>query len=257
MKNSLKITSAILVGWLVVAGIVLSQNGWAYGRIVQQSANAPSEISSIQASSLSDIEKSALAYQYREEMVARDLYTHFSTLYEDGVFKNIAESEQNHMDSVKSLLNRYGLPVPVGYTELQSTFDELKASGSTSLQSALEVGLKVEMLDIEDITKTIKMTDNDDLKLVFANIGGASYNHLRGFSKAITSHGYGTSVDISRYLSTDELQSRGSLQYKLSETLQKEGIALPTGAGVGHKQWGTGPSHHGNSGGMRKGMGRE
>jgi hypothetical protein len=169
-------------------------------------------------------------------MVARDLYTHFSTLYEDGVFKNIAESEQNHMDSVKSLLNRYGLPVPVGYTELQSTFDELKASGSTSLQSALEVGLKVEMLDIEDITKTIKMTDNDDLKLVFANIGGASYNHLRGFSKAITSHGYGTSVDISRYLSTDELQSRGSLQYKLSETLQKEGIALPTGAGVGHKQ---------------------
>lgn len=35
------------------------------------------------------------------------------------------------------------------------------------------------MLDIEDIAKAIKTSDNDDLKLIFTNIGGASYNHLR------------------------------------------------------------------------------
>jgi hypothetical protein len=32
------------------------------------------------------------------------------------------------------------------------------------------VGVKIEILDIDDITKTIKSTDNDDIKIVFTNI---------------------------------------------------------------------------------------
>lgn len=147
--------------------------------------NQQSGISTIPITSLSEAEKTALTYQYSEEMVARDLYTYFATRYPDAVFSHIAKSEQQHMDAVKTLLDRYSLPIPTGYGTLQSTFDSLKSAGSTSLQSALEVGLKVEMLDIDDTMKTIKMSDNDDIKLVFANIGGASYNHLRGFSKAL------------------------------------------------------------------------
>ena len=82
---------------------------------------------SIAPSALSEQEKADLAFQYREEMVARDMYEYFHTLYQDPEFKTIADSEQQHMDSVKTLLDRYSLPLPTGYGELQTTFDALKA----------------------------------------------------------------------------------------------------------------------------------
>lgn len=210
-------------------------------------ANPSSTLSSVPASPLSEAEAASLAYQYSEEMVARDLYSYFATLYPDAVFKSIAASEQTHMDAVKALLDRYSVTVPTGYGELQSTFDALKSAGETSRQAALEVGLKVEMLDIEDIKKAIESTDNDDLKLVFANIGGASYNHLRGFSKALSANGYAPSVDISEYLSATEIASRGSLQYKLSETLADEGISVPDKGGM----------HQGNGKSGQNGMKRD
>lgn len=64
------------------------------------------------------------------------------------------------------------------------------------------------MLDIDDIANTIKNTDNDDLKAVFLNIGGASYNHLRGFSQELSRDGYDSMIDTSKYLSDTELSSR-------------------------------------------------
>jgi hypothetical protein len=128
---------------------------------------------------LSDAEKQELYYGYSEEKLAHDLYTYFYSLYGTQTFQNIANSESQHMTAVKTLLDRYSLATPTDYGTLQSTFDSLRVEGEKSLQSALEVGLKVEMLDIEDIKDTIKTTDNDDLKIVFTNIGGASYNHMR------------------------------------------------------------------------------
>lgn len=128
-------------------------------------------ISNVAASPLSEDEKRLISYQYSEEMLARDAYAHFFALYGDRTFQNIAESEQKHMDAVKTLLDRYSLPVPTGYGELQSTFDTLKTEGEKGKKEALEVGLKIETLDIEDMVKAVKATDNDDLKIVFANIG--------------------------------------------------------------------------------------
>lgn len=128
-------------------------------------------IANVAASPLSEDEKRLISYQYSEEMLARDSYANFFKLYGDQAFQNIAESEQKHMDAVKTLLDRYSLPVPTGYGELQSTFDSLKAEGEKGRKEALEVGLKIESLDIEDMVKAIKATDNDDAKIVFANIG--------------------------------------------------------------------------------------
>lgn len=190
--------------------------------------NPTLDLTTIPVATLSEAEKTALIYQYREEMVARDLYSYFATVYPDAVFSNISKSEQQHMDAVRVLLDRYSLPLPTGYANFQSTFDTLKAEGNSSRQAALEVGLKIEMLDIEDNLKTIKMTDNEDIQLVFTNIGGASYNHLRGFSKALNTNGYQTSVDISKYLSANEVNSRGSLQNKLIETLKDQGMVVPS-----------------------------
>jgi len=62
-------------------------------------------------------------------MVARDAYNYLYELYGEEVFNKIASSEQQHMDAVKVLLDRYNIEVPTGYGDLQSTFDELKAYG--------------------------------------------------------------------------------------------------------------------------------
>lgn len=174
-----------------------------------KSAHNPGDtIKDIVPSSLSNQEKLDLAYQYREEMVARDAYNYFYTLYNVQTFKNIASSEQQHMDAVKVLLDRYSLDTPTGYGELTATFTTLKAEGEKGLKEALEVGLKIEMLDIKDITDTIKTTDNDDLKIVFSHIGGASYNHMRGFIKALANNGFTTAIDYSSYLTQADLNTR-------------------------------------------------
>lgn len=187
-------------------------------------------VQNVAPSNLSDQEKLDLAYQYSEEMVARDAYAYFATLYDTQAFRNIADSEQQHMDAVKVLLDRYNLPVPTTYGELETTFAILKAEGEKGLKEALEVGIKIEILDIKDIVDTIKTTDNDDLKIVFANIGGASYNHMRGFIKALEVNGLTTTIDYSDYLSQTDLDTRGSLKAKLSDKLTSEWVTLPAQA---------------------------
>lgn len=187
-------------------------------------------IASIPLSPLSESEKAALAFQYQEERVAYDLYTHFAELYGTRTFENIRASEAEHMLAVKALLDRYSLPVPTGYGTLSDTYESLKLLGEKSEKDALEVGLKVEMLDIEDMAKAIKASDNDDIRVVFTNIGGASYNHLRGFSKGLSQKGYATTIDISKYLTKEETSSAGSLKHKLAERLEAEGTTLPSQA---------------------------
>ncbi|MDD3794058.1 MAG: DUF2202 domain-containing protein [Candidatus Gracilibacteria bacterium] len=197
----------------------------------KQQYNPSDLIVGIETQELSEAEKEMLYYGYSEESLAHDMYMYFYELYGVQVFKNISDSETEHKDAVKSLLDRYALEVPTGYGELTDEFDALKAEGSISLLKALEVGVKIEMLDIEDITETIKTTDNTDFKIIFTNIGGASYNHLRGFLSAINIAGLTTTIDYSEYLTSDEVNTKGgTLKYKMAEKLESEGVILPTQA---------------------------
>lgn len=103
------------------------------------------------------------------------------------------------------------------YGTLNDTYKTLTSEGNVSLQKALEVGMKIEMLDIEDIVKMIKRTDNDDIKMVLVNIGGASYNHLKSFVVALKLSNLTTSIDYSAYLTQDDLMKKG---YELKEKLR-------------------------------------
>lgn len=183
-------------------------------------------ITNIEKSELSKEEEKSLYYQYSEEKVAFDLYTHFYELYNEPTFLNISTSEAKHMEAVKMLLDRYALATPTDFWVLSATYGTLKLEWEKSLQSALEVGLKVEMLDVEDITKTISMTDNDDLKAVFLNIGWASYNHLRWFSKWLENNNLTSTVDFSKYFSQEDVNTKGSLKNKLLERLEKDGVVV-------------------------------
>jgi hypothetical protein len=138
---------------------------------MQKSSHNPADmIADIAMSDLSETEKNNLIYSYAEETLAHDMYMYFYELYGTQTFLNIANSEAEHQAAVKALLDRYGLETPNDYGELNDEFAELKAKGELSLKDALEVGVSIEILDIEDIAQTIIETDNDDIKAVFVNI---------------------------------------------------------------------------------------
>lgn len=197
----------------------------------KQSHNPSDLLVWVETQELSEAEKEMLYYGYSEESLAHDMYMYFYELYGVQTFKNIADSEAEHKTAVKSLLDRYSLEVPTWYGELTDEFESLKQEGSTSLLKALEVWVKIEMLDIEDIAETIRTTDNSDFKIIFTNIGWASYNHLRWFLSAITNSWLTTTIDYSEYLTSDEVNTKwGTIKYKMAEKLESEWVTLPTQA---------------------------
>ena len=121
--------------------------------------------------SLSEKEKEALLFMREEEKLARDVYSELATVWDLGVFWNIAESEQQHMDAVLDLLEKYGIEDPaLGPGEfynkdLQGLYNDLMAKGGLSLIEALEVGVIIEVTDIEDIENYLKLTDNNKASL--------------------------------------------------------------------------------------------
>ena len=168
-----------------------------------------------------------LEKQYEEEMMANELYLSFYEKYWLETFKNIAESEAQHMEAVKALLDRYNIEIPTNYEHIQSLYEDLKEKWDKSLQDALEVWVRIEIVDIDDIITAITSTDNDDIQIVFTNIGWGSYNHMRGFVKALANNNFTIDIDYSDYLSESDVNTKGSIKGKLAEKLEAQWVDLP------------------------------
>jgi hypothetical protein len=141
------------------------------------------------ASELSSDEVATLLYMREEEKLAHDVYIALYETWGTPVFQNIAGSEQTHTDSIRLLLDQYGLDDPAATTApgvfvdqtLQALYDQLVATGSESLSSALRVGAAIEEIDIIDLQEAIDGADNADIILVYQNLMKGSRNHLRAF----------------------------------------------------------------------------
>jgi hypothetical protein len=140
------------------------------------------------ASTLNDEEIKDLLYITEEEKLAHDVYLAFQRKYRERVFPNIRRSEQNHMNAMAGLLQRYGLENPsrpaAGQFEdqsLQELYDELIASGSESRGDAIRVGARIEEKDMIDIVNAMERTDEAASKRVYSNLLAGSENHLRAF----------------------------------------------------------------------------
>lgn len=139
------------------------------------------------ATALSPAEKKSLLFMREEEKLARDVYT---TLYDKwglAVFNNITRSEQTHMNAIKTLLDRYGLPDPVQspgvFTnpDLQALYDTLIEDGRTSIAAAIQVGVSIEEKEIADLAAGLKISTHRDITKVYTNLKAASQNHLKAF----------------------------------------------------------------------------
>jgi len=146
---------------------------------------------------ISEEEKEGLIEMREEEKLARDVYLTLYNIWKLQIFKNIAESEQTHMDSVKYLLDRYNISDPVKSDEIgkfsnpkfEELYNKLVEKGSKSVVDALTVGATIEDLDIADLENWISKTDNEDIKFVYENLMKGSRNHMRAFVRMLERYG--------------------------------------------------------------------
>jgi hypothetical protein len=245
----------LLIGAAVISASAIATATYAYstGKFAIRSferprttwsQEAPAGISNLPKSDLSEAEKSLLPSAYQEEKMAHDTYLKAAAAFPSAELDNIIASEAQHMESVKTLLDRYGIPIPEGYGKYETLFSTLSAKAVKSQADAINVGIAIEITDINDIVSEIKTADNEDIRTVLSRIGGASFNHLRSFVRMAQSAGVTPETPYSDYLSESDLSSRGSLSYKMTELLKKEGVILSGSASFG-----------GGRGGQREGKG--
>ncbi len=159
--------------------------------------------------SLSEAEQIDLVYMREEEKLARDVY---QTLYEKWsvqIFANIAQSEQTHTETIRDLLEKYDITDPVTddsvgvfqNKDLQSLYNNLTSQGAVSEVEAFRVGALIEELDIKDLQEAMARTDNADIKFAYENLVRASRNHLRSFTKQLTTRG---EIYTPKYISEED-----------------------------------------------------
>ena len=150
-------------------------------------------VSSVQTVALTDDENYWLTYMREEEKVARDVYLSLNEKWNLRIFKNIAASEQVHMDAIKTLLDTYNIPDPATgkgrgeFTnpDLQELYDDLIQQGSISKVEALRGGVIIEETDIDDLNEGIATTRHNDIKTVYSNLLQGSLNHLDVFESSL------------------------------------------------------------------------
>ncbi|MCG7853483.1 MAG: DUF2202 domain-containing protein, partial [Methanosarcinaceae archaeon] len=132
-----------------------------------------------------------ITYIREEEKLARDVYLTLYEKYEVPIFANISESEQRHMDAVKRLIEKYGLVDPVTIDDVgkftnpdfAKLYKDLVELGENSYCDALQAGIDIENLDIEDIEYALFYdVKARDVTRVFNNLLNGSYNHLNAFT---------------------------------------------------------------------------
>lgn len=186
----LVIAAAIIAAAIVSVGVVSTIYGAVTTTVTVPETTTVTETLPVpvtETGTLNSTEAEALLYMIEEEKLARDVYTYFADKYGTAIFVNIAVSEQNHMDAVLQLIEKYGLNITLGdYGEfnnehIQELYDQLIAMGNQSLEDALKVGALIEETDIKDLQEWLTKVDNPDIIQVFEYLMRGSRNHLRAF----------------------------------------------------------------------------
>jgi len=142
---------------------------------------------------LTPSEKQALNFMYQEEKLAKDVYYQLGQMYPNVRVFNIYRSEVMHENSVANAMRHYGLPLPVRgdrvgvFTnpKLQKLYNALIQKGQKSLKDALEVGIMVEVTDVDDLDRYLSQASSDDIIALFKYLRAGSYNHYNAFNRTL------------------------------------------------------------------------
>lgn len=180
--------------------------------------------------------QSVLTEAYQEELLAEAIYRDIVATYPAlASINNIAGSEEQHSTQVGRLLTARGIALPTDFGIYTDTYTTLKALVDSSLTGAIEVGVMVETGDIDHLLAEYQKVTDVDIRRIFENIGGGSFNHLRAFLRLAEQYNYTPTTDYSRYMTAADLSTTGSLKFKMTELLEANN--LPT-VGVSGNQGG-------------------
>ena len=169
-------------------------------------------------STLSEELANTISYMGNEERLAYDVYNKLYSEWGTKQFTNIAtKSEYKHITAVQQLVQKYKMSDDASFTnidlpalgymntpiedmkagtydiaKIQNLYDDLVAKGSVSEIEALKVGCIVEVTDIDDLDKYLKMAQDSnatDVEEVFNFLRDGSYNHYWAFNKGLTKKG--------------------------------------------------------------------
>jgi hypothetical protein len=119
----------------------------------------------------------------------------------------------------------------------------------------------VEVGDIDHLLAEYKKVEDTDVRRVFENIGGGSFNHLRAFLRLAGANNYTVTTDYARYMTPEDLNTPGPLKYKMTDLLIANNLPVSGtqngrngGNGNGRGPTGTGERRGGGQG-QGNGMG--
>ena len=146
---------------------------------------------------LSTADAAKLRFMCKEEKLARDVYISLNETWKKDVFRKNVAIEQEHMDQIKTLLQRYGVPDPISdYTpgkfdddKLVFLHDSMTWRGKNSIVDALKVAAAIEEMDIADLEESISISANDEIRRVYQTLLQGSKEHLVSYVKEIQSLG--------------------------------------------------------------------
>ncbi len=183
--------------------LTLSENG-----AIQESARGIDfirQLNQIPKEDLSKQELDGLVFLREEEKLARDVYITLNETSPLRPLENISKSEQQHMDAIKYLLDRYEIKDPVvedeigtfKNSELQDLYNTLVEDGKKGRVEALKVAALIEEKDIYDLEHELNNNvDNKDITFVYENLLRASKNHLRAFTNVLSRYGFEYTAQI-------------------------------------------------------------
>ena len=174
---------------------------------------------------------------YSEELLAEAIYRDIIAKYPAlASIDNIVQSEEKHSTQVGKLLTARGIALPTDFGIYADTYTTLKTLVDSSLTGAIEVGVMVEVGDIDHLLAEYQTLTDADIRQVFENIGGGSYNHLRAFLRFADQYNYTPTTDYSKYMTAADLATTGSLKSKMTELLQANNLPTSGVSGGGQGQ---------------------
>lgn len=201
----LKLAAMLTAGSLLLAGCAVPTESNSQPKIISpsptasvESSPAPEIVASPEVPKVEsgiatpDATEQQLLYLIEEEKLAHDVYTAIFDLWGARVFGNILKSEQTHQSQVLTVMSVRSIADPRSSTlgvfvndELQALYDQLIAKGSKSVTDAYEVGVAIEVLDIDDLTKMLATAKDADVIAMMENLRKGSENHLRAFNNQL------------------------------------------------------------------------
>ncbi len=138
-----------------------------------------------------------VTYMREEEKLARDVYLALFDIWGIRTFENIAQAEQQHMDSVAYLMDQQGIEDTVAYAApgeftipaIKDLYNSLVEQGSKSAIDALKVGTLIEDLDIADLEEYLAGTTDPLTIQVYERLIAGSEQHMRAFMNQLAMYG--------------------------------------------------------------------